>query len=182
MRELDRNILSLALPSIIQNITVPLLGLVDLTIVGHFGSAKAMGAIAVGSMIFNVIYWLLGFLRMGTSGLTSQAYGRRDVEDARRLLRRVLSIACSLGVLLIAVQWPLGWLAMRVIHPSADVVPLANLYFNICIWGAPAVLGLYGLNGWFIGMQDTRTPLYVAIAQNLLNIVASLSLRLSASS
>ena len=104
MRELDRNILSLALPSIIQNITVPLLGLVDLTIVGHFGSAKAMGAIAVGSMIFNVIYWLLGFLRMGTSGLTSQAYGRRDVEDARRLLRRVLSIACSLGVLLVAVQ------------------------------------------------------------------------------
>lgn len=91
------------------------------------------------------------------------------------LLRRVLSIACSLGVLLIAVQWPLGWLAMRVIHPSADVVPLADLYFNICIWGAPAVLGLYGLNGWFIGMQDTRTPLYVAIAQNLLNIVASLS-------
>lgn len=175
MRELDRNILSLALPSIIQNITVPLLGLVDLTIVGHFGSAKAMGAIAVGSMIFNVIYWLLGFLRMGTSGLTSQAYGRRDVEDARRLLRRVLSIAYSLGVLLIAVQWPLGWLAMRVIHPSADVVPLADLYFYICIWGAPAVLGLYGLNGWFIGMQDTRTPLYVAIAQNLLNIVASLS-------
>ena len=95
MRELDRNILSLALPSIIQNITVPLLGLVDLTIVGHFGSAKAMGAIAVGSMIFNVIYWLLGFLRMGTSGLTSQAYGRRDVEDARRLLRRVLSIAST---------------------------------------------------------------------------------------
>jgi MATE family multidrug resistance protein len=175
MRPLDRNILSLALPSIIQNVTVPLLGLVDLTIVGHLGSAKAMGAIAVGSMIFNVIYWLLGFLRMGTSGLTSQAYGRRDVADARRLLCRVLLIAFSLGLLLVAAQWPLGWLALRVIHPSADVVPLARLYFNICIWGAPAVLGLYGLNGWFIGMQDTRTPLYVAIAQNLLNIVASLS-------
>lgn len=175
MLPLDRRILSLALPSIIQNVTVPLLGLVDLTIVGHLGSARAMGAIAVGSMIFNVIYWLLGFLRMGTSGLTSQAYGRNDAADARRLLRRVLTISIALGLLLILVQWPLCWLAMRVIHPSADVVPLARLYFDICIWGAPAVLALYGLNGWFVGMQDTRTPLYVAIAQNLINIVASLS-------
>lgn len=175
MRRIDHRILSLALPSIIQNVTVPLLGLVDMTIVGHLGSAQAMGAIAVGSMVFNVIYWLLGFLRMGTSGLTSQAYGRNDVADARRLLRRVLLLSSALGLTLIALQWPLGWLAMRVIHPSADVVPMARLYFNICIWGAPAVLGLYGLNGWFIGLQDTRTPLYVAVAQNLLNIVASLS-------
>lgn len=175
MRSLDRRILSLALPSIIQNVTVPLLGLVDLTIVGHLGSTRAMGAIAVGTMMFNVIYWLLGFLRMGTSGLTSQAYGRNDAADARRLLRRVLLIALSLGLLLIIAQWPICWLAMRVIHPSAEVVPLARLYFSICIWGAPAVLGLYGLNGWFVGMQDTRTPLYVAVAQNLLNIVASLS-------
>lgn len=175
MRRIDHRILSLALPSIIQNVTVPLLGLVDMTIVGHLGSAQAMGAIAVGSMVFNVIYWLLGFLRMGTSGLTSQAYGRNDVADARRLLRRVLLLSSALGLTLIALQWPLGWLAMRVIHPSADVVPMARLYFNICIWGAPAVLGLYGLNGWFVGMQDTRTPLYVAVAQNVLNIAASLS-------
>ena len=175
MLSTDRRILSLALPSIVQNVTVPLLGLADLTIVGHLGSARAMGAIAVGSMVFNVIYWLLGFLRMGTSGLTSQAYGRNDAADARRLLRRVLLISLALGLLLIIGQWPLRWLAMRVIHPSAGVVPLASLYFSICIWGAPAVLGLYGLNGWFVGMQDTRTPLYVAVAQNVLNIAASLS-------
>ena len=109
-----------------MNVTVPLLGLADLTIVGHLGSARAMGAIAVGSMVFNVIYWLLGFLRMGTSGLTSQAYGRNDAADARRLLRRVLLISLALGLLLIIGQWPLRWLAMRVIHPSAGVVPLAS--------------------------------------------------------
>ncbi|MGI6232333.1 MAG: MATE family efflux transporter [Prevotella sp.] len=174
MRSTDRQILSLAIPSIVQNITVPLLGLVDLTIVGHFGSASAIGAIAVGSMIFNVIYWLLGFLRMGTSGLTSQAYGRGDIIDARRLLKRALTLALLLGLTFLLLQQPLGWAALRIIHPSSEVLPLANIYFDVCIWGAPAVLGLYSLNGWFIGLQDTRTPLFVAIFQNLLNILASL--------
>jgi MATE family multidrug resistance protein len=174
MRSTDHQILALAVPSIIQNITVPLLGLVDLTIVGHFGSASAIGAIAVGSMIFNVAYWLLGFLRMGTSGLTSQAYGRGDTPDARRLLRRALLLALLLGLSLLLLQRPFGWAALRVIHPSQEVLPLASLYFDVCIWGAPAVLGLYSLNGWFIGLQDTRTPLFVAIFQNLLNILASL--------
>lgn len=174
MQAIDKKILHLALPSIVQNITVPLLGLVDLTIVGHFGSAQAIAAIAVGSMIFNVLYWLLGFLRMGTSGLTAQGWGREDWDDVRRLLRRALLLGLGLGLALIALQIPLGWTALTVIHPSDSVRPLAHLYFSVCIWGAPAVLALYSLNGWFIGTQDTRTPLYVAIAQNIINIIASL--------
>lgn len=174
MQAIDKKILHLALPSIIQNITVPLLGLIDLTIVGHFGSAQAIAAIAVGSMVFNVLYWLLGFLRMGTSGLTAQAWGRSDTADVRRLLRRALLLGLGLGLALLILQVPLGWGALTVIHPSEAVRPLARLYFSVCIWGAPAVLALYSLNGWFVGTQDTRTPLYVAVAQNLINIVASL--------
>lgn len=176
MNQFDKQILSLAIPSIVQNVTVPLLGLVDLTIVGHFGSASALGAIAVGSMIFNVVYWLLGFLRMGTSGLTSQAYGREDLADVCRLQLRSLTLALGIGMSLVLLQWPVRWLALSVIHPSAAVWPLAALYFDICIWGAPAMLGLFSLNGWFIGSQDTRTPLFVAVSQNLVNIVASLTL------
>jgi MATE family multidrug resistance protein len=175
MNPFDKQILSLALPSILQNITVPLLGLVDLTIVGHLGSTSALGAIAVGTTVFNVVYWLLGFLRMGTSGLTSQAYGRENIVDVVSLRNRSLKIALAIGFLLVVFQVPLLWAAMAVIHPSASVVPLARLYCSICIWGAPAVLGLFCLNGWFIGLQDTRTPLYVAVAQNLINIAASLT-------
>lgn len=171
-----KQIFRLALPSIISNITVPLLGLVDLAIVGHMGNIVYIGAIAVGTMIFNVIYWLFGFLRMGTSGMTSQAFGQNDMAEVMRLLLRSLMIAMGIALLLLVFQIPLRWLTLAIIHPSAQILHEVSVYFSICIWGAPAILGMYGLTGWFIGMQNTRWPMYVAIFQNIVNIVMSLTL------
>ena len=173
---MNKRILQLAVPSIISNITVPLLGLVDVAIVGHIGDAAYIGAIAVGSMLFNVIYWLFGFLRMGTSGMTSQALGRRDLPEVMRLLIRSLSIGVGIGLLFFILQrWLIGC-GLWAMSPEADVVELARRYCYVCIWGAPAVLGLYGFTGWFIGMQNTRIPMVVSLTQNVVNIIASLVL------
>ncbi len=174
MKPIDKDILSLAIPSIVSNVTVPLLGLVDLAIAGHIGSARFIAAISVGSMIFNVIYWLMGFLRMGTSGMTGQAYGACDTYGIKLLLRRSLSLSLVIAATFLLLQWPLREVSLAMIHPSADVWSLASTYFNIVIWGAPAMLSLYSLNGWYIGMQDTRVPMFVAIFQNIVNIIASL--------
>ena len=172
----DRQILQIALPSIVSNITVPLLGLVDVAIVGHMGSAAFIGAVAVGSMIFNLVYWLFGFLRMGTSGMTSQALGRRDLTEVASLLARSLSMALGIALLFIVLQSPMKWAAFALIGPTADVAPYASAYFDIVIWGAPASLGLFSLMGWFIGMQNTRFPMFISIMQNVVNILASLTL------
>ena len=172
----DRQILQIALPSIVSNITVPLLGLVDVAIVGHMGSAAFIGAVAVGSMIFNLVYWLFGFLRMGTSGMTSQALGRRDLTEVASLLARSLSMALGLALLFIVLQAPMKWAAFALIGPTADVAPYASAYFDIVIWGAPASLALFSLMGWFIGMQNTRFPMFISIMQNVVNILASLTL------
>ena len=174
MHSIHHEILRLALPSIISNITVPLLGLVDLTIVGHLGSEVYIGAIAVGTMIFNVLYWLLGFLRMGNSGMTSQAFGRRDEQAVRTILVRSLLIAIGMGVLFIVLQRPLCDVALWVMHPSAEIAAAAHTYFAICIWSAPAMLALYALNGWFVGLQTTKVPMFIALFQNVVNILLSL--------
>ena len=176
MKHLDRQILNLALPSIVSNITVPLLGLCDVAIMGHVGGASHIGAIAVGSMIFNVMYWLFGFLRMGTSGLTSQALGARRLKDAAVMLRRSLLVALAAGLAIVILQWPLQQLTFFLMQPTDDVNALCIPYSYICIWGAPAVLGLYALTGWYIGMQNTRIPMLIAIGQNIANIGASLFL------
>ncbi len=189
-RRMNREILRLAVPSIITNITVPLLGVVDVAIMGHMGDARFIGAIAVGSMIFNVMYWLCGFLRMGTSGLTAQAYGREHAKRGARalsthpasfkhsptnqILRKSLATGLGIGLLIVALQWPLRLLSLWLMGPSAEVADLVVPYYNICVWGAPAVLGLYSMTGWFIGMQNTRIPMMIAIGQNIVNIVASL--------
>lgn len=169
----DRQILKLAIPAIVSNITVPLLGLVDLAIVGHIGNETLIGAIAVGSMIFNVIYWVFGFLRMGTSGLTAQALGRGDHIAIRSLLAQSILIGFAIALFFVVFQMPVRWLAITVMHPSLEVTPYVRTYFNICIYGAPAMLCLYGISGWFIGMQDTRSPMVVSISQNVINILAS---------
>jgi hypothetical protein len=152
------------------------LGLVDLSIVGHIGNEDYISAIAVGSMIFNVMYWLLGFLRMGTSGMTSQAFGREDTMECIRILVRSLTIGLAFGLLFILTQSGLEWGLLRLMNTPEASWEYVTTYFQIVIWGAPAMLGLYSLTGWFIGMQDTRTPMVVAILQNLVNILASLSL------
>ena len=172
----DRQILLIALPSIVANITVPLLGMIDVAIVGHMGSPVYIGAVAVGSMIFNLVYWLFGFLRMGSSGMTSQALGRRDFAEVTRILVRSTTIAFSIALLLIILQIPMKWASFALIGPTKDVVPYAETYFHIVIWGAPAVLGLYSLSGWFIGMQNTRFPMFISIIQNIVNILTSLTL------
>ena len=176
MNQRDRQILQIALPSIVSNITVPLLGMIDVAIVGHMGSPVYIGAVAVGSMIFNLVYWLFGFLRMGSSGLTAQALGRRDFTEVTRLLVRSVSIALGIALLLILFQVPLKWLMFWLIGPTSDVVPFASTYFNIVIWGAPASLALFSLMGWYIGMQNTRFPMLISIIQNIVNILASLTL------
>lgn len=173
---IDRDILRIALPSIVSNITVPLLGLMDVAITGHLGAASYIGAIAIGSMVFNVMYWLFGFLRMGSSGLTSQALGRRDLQGVVSLLVRAEVIAIVIALAFLLFAWPLRMLADLIMSPSAEVRPLFHTYFNICIWGAPASLGLYSLSGWFIGMQNSRSPMVVAIFQNVVNMVVSLFL------
>lgn len=172
---MNKKILQLAIPSIVSNITVPLLGLIDVAIVGHLGSAAYIGAIAVGGMLFNIIYWLFGFLRMGTSGMTSQAFGQRDLKEVTRVLLRVVGVGLFIALCLLLLQYPIRKIAFFLIDATLEVRELATVYFNICVWGAPAVLGLYGFAGWFIGMQNSRFPMFIAVTQNVVNIVASLS-------
>ncbi len=173
---MHRLILQIALPSIISNITVPLLALADTAIAGHLGAASYIGAIAIGGMIFNMIYWLFGFLRMGTGGLTAQAYGAGNQTEALRILLRSLSVAAVVSSLLIVLQQPLADLAFSMISTTPEVEKQARIYYTLLIGGAPAVLGLYSMTGWFLGMQNARIPMYIAIVQNLVNIGISLSL------
>ena len=172
----NREILHIAVPSIVSNITVPLLGLIDVTIVGHLGAASYIGAIAVGGMLFNIIYWIFGFLRMGTGGMTSQAYGRGDEAEMMRLLTRSTGVGMFIALTLIVLQYPIEQIAFTLIDSTPEVERLASTYFRICIWGAPAVLGLYSFSGWFIGMQNSRFPMFIAITQNIVNILVSLVL------
>lgn len=172
----NKDVLRLALPAIVNNVTVPLLGLCDTAIAGHLGSASYIGAMAVGAMMLNVIYWLCGFLRMGTSGLTAQAYGARDDEMSRDVLVKSFVIAGSLSLLSIVLQSPLLAILLSVIGPDADVRDLAAQYFRICIWAAPAQLGVMAASGWFIGRQNTVVPMAVAVGVNVVNIALSLTL------
>ena len=176
MRDIDKQIFGLAIPAVVTNITVPLLGMADLAIVGHMGNAVYIGAVAVGSMMFNVIYWIFGFLRMGTSGLTAQALGANDHRQVRHLLRQSITAALIIATLMIVCQRAIFNATTLIMQPDDTVTATVDTYFSICVWGAPAVMGLYSLTGWFIGMQNTRTPMYVSIAQNITNLLVSITL------
>ena len=176
MKKTDKQILDIAVPSIVSNITVPLLGLVDVAITGHLGAASYIGAIALGGMLFNIIYWIFGFIRMGTSGLTAQSLGRGDTENVIRMLARSIAIAFAIALALLVLQVPLRELGLLIMQPTEEVRLLTTTYYNICIWGAPATLGLFALTGWFIGMQNSRIPMVIAITQNVVNIMVSLVL------
>lgn len=170
---MNRQILHIALPSIISNITVPLLALVDTTIVGHLGSASYIAAIALGGMIFNMIYWLFNFLRMGTGGLTAQAYGANQHQATSYILLRSLTIAGGIALTLLLLQRPIFQVTFHFVTATTEVRSLASIYFNILIWGAPAMLALYSFTGWFLGMQNARIPMCIAITQNVVNIAVS---------
>lgn len=171
---MNKEILRIALPAIVANITIPLLGLLDTAIAGHLGNATMIGAIAVGSMLFNFIYWNFGFLRMGTSGMTAQAYGRKDLNGSARLLQQSSVLALAIALAIIVLQWPLQWLGFTVIGPSDDVLQLALTYFYIVVWGAPPTLMMMSIKGWLLGMQDSKGAMYISIWVNVANIVASL--------
>ena len=162
------------MPSIVSNITVPLLGMIDLAITGHLGNQSFIGAIAVGSMLFNIMYWMFGFLRMGTSGLTAQAFGESNKEKITETLYQGVTVSAAISLLLLVLS-PLIFIgAMEFIAPSPEVRELVGKYFRICVVGIPASLLLFVLNGWYIGMQNTRIPMTIAISQNILNILASI--------
>ena len=166
----NREILRLAVPNVISNITIPLLGMVDMAVAGRLGSEATIGALAVGTSTFNFIYWNCAFIRMGTSGLTAQAYGaRREQECANNLVRGVV-VALLLALTLLIFRKPVGTLALRLMGGSSDVQALAGEYFFHRIWAAPASIALFAMQGWFIGMQDSRTPMYTALLSNVINI------------
>lgn len=176
MRKIDLDILSIALPSIVANITTPLLGLVDMAIVGHMGSAVYMAAIALGGTMFSMIYWVFAFLRMGTSGMTAQAVGAGDVAQRDASLYRAMTVAMCIGVSLIALQAPVRELMLRFLGGDDATALFAARYFDVLIYGAPATMGLYVVNGWMIGVQNSRLTMWTSLIINVVNIASSLVL------
>lgn len=168
---MNRTVLRLAIPNIISNLSVPLLGAVDTALVGNLDQVWYLGALAIGSVIFNFVFWGFGFLRMGTTGLTAQGYGREDSKEIFLILVRVQMIALVIGILILLLQTPILSLSLLLIQSSEEVARYTKVYYDIRIYTAPATLALYGLNGWFLGMQNATYPMVITIVMNLLNIV-----------
>ena len=173
MKSLNSQILRLAIPSILANITIPLVGIVDTAIVGHIANATYIGGIAIGTMLFDLLYWNFGFLRVGTSGMTAQAYGRGDGVECARLLTQSVSIALIGAVVLWLIQWLFVTAVLAIVPCSTEVAAFAREYFFIRIWAAPATLSLMAFKGWFIGMQDTVSPMITDIVVNVVNMTVS---------
>ena len=179
-KRLNKEILRLAIPSILANITVPIVGMADIAIAGHLGesgqTAVMIGAIAIGSMLFDLLYWNFAFLRAGTGGMTAQAFGQNDRKECAKILSRALTIAIACSIFLLAIQWIFIKGAFLVLDCSPEVSELARRYFFIRIWAAPATLSLMAVKGWFIGMQDSISPMITDILVNVLNVSLSLTL------
>ena len=168
---MNREIFRIAIPNIISSITVPLMGIFSTAIAGHTGdSAATIGALAVGVSIFNFIYWNCSFIRMGTSGITAQAFGAQDFETTTAMLIRAVGISAALGVLVLLLQYPLGELSIWIMNGSQMV----SDYFYARIWAVPAGIMLFGLNGWFTGMQNAVIPMWTSIFINILHVLLSL--------
>ena len=170
---MNRQILRLAIPSILANITIPLVGLVDTAIVGHISDAHAIGGIAIGTMLFDLLYWNFGFLRVGTSGMTAQAFGRGDREQCARLFTQSVGIALIGAALIWLLQWLFVTVALAIVPCSAEVASFARDYFFVRVWAAPATLSLMAIKGWFIGMQDTVSPMITDMVVNVVNMAVS---------
>lgn len=171
---MNKKILKLAVPNIISGITIPLLGMADLAIAGKLGDFRYIGAIGIGVAIFNLIYWNFGFLRMGTSGFTAQAYGARNFKECTNILIRALIVALFCSIIIVAAQVPFGKGALYILNSSSETSTLALDYFKVRVWAAPATLALYACKGWFIGMQNSNTPMYIALTMNVINISTSI--------
>ena len=164
-------VLRIAAPIILANLSVPLLGFVDTAIMGHLPKAYFLGAVAIGATIIQFVYWGFGFLRMGTTGLTAQAYGANHTTDIRQNFQRAALLALLIGLLIWMVKSQIIDLSLYLFEASEEVEDLARIYFNIRVWSAPAALINYCLIGWFIGIQQTRIILILQIFMNLINII-----------
>lgn len=173
--KINREILRLSIPAIVSNITVPLLGLSDTAIAGHLDADFFIGAIAVGSMMFNATFWLFGFLRMGTTGLTALAFGKNDQREIRAVFSRAVVLGAAIGLALLALAMPLREMLMAAISPDESVRQLASDYYSVCILAAPALLATTAIQGWLFGMQTTLYPMIIAVSVNVINIAASFS-------
>lgn len=171
---MNRAILRLTIPNIVSNVTIPLLGMIDIAIAGRIGDDTTIGALAIGTAIFNFIYWNFAFLRMGTSGLAAQAYGAGDRKETADILGRSLVASLLIALLLLIFNRPIGRLAVTIMEGSPEVMSLAAEYFFARIWAAPAAISIFALHGWLTGMQDSVTPMVVSILGNIINIAASL--------
>jgi multidrug resistance protein, MATE family len=171
---LNRRILSLALPFLAANISIPLLGLVDTAVLGHLDSEKYLGAIALGGMIFNFLFWGFSFLKMGTTGFTAQARGKEDPSQYSLMLKRGMILALIIGLAVIVFHRPLWMLASVLLRGSPEVISMAQEYYSVRIFSAPAVFMLYVLAGWFLGMQNAVYVLYITILENVSNIIFNL--------
>ena len=180
MRAINQSIIKLAIPSILANITVPIVGMVDIAIAGHLDTSAAtmIGGIAIGSMLFDLLYWNFGFLRVGTGGLAAQAYGRGDRRECARILTRALGMSLAIALVLLALQWIFVKAAFLVVDCTPQVRDLASKYFFIRIWAAPATLSLMALKGWFIGMQDSVSAMVADVTVNGVNVLMSFVLAL----
>ena len=171
---MNRTVLKLAIPSIFANITVPLVGMADTAIAGRLGDATVLGGIAIASMLFDLLYWNMGFLRVGTGGMVAQAYGRGDYKDAMSTFALGITTALAFAFLFIVCQWVYVEAAFHFIECSPGIEALAREYFFIRIWAAPATLSLNVFKGFFIGMQNAVSPMAVDITVNVTNIAASI--------
>ncbi|GAB1374539.1 hypothetical protein MASR1M46_14250 [Bacteroidales bacterium] len=171
---MNKKILKLAGPSILANITVPLVGMADLAIAGRLGDAAAIGGVAIGTMLFDLLYWNLGFLRVGTGGKAAQAYGRRDFRESMNILVQSLGTALVAAMFLLAIQYVYIVGAFAILDTTPVVEQMAREYFFIRIWAAPATLSLFSFKGWFIGMQNTVSPMITDIIVNVSNVLLSI--------
>ena len=177
---INKDILKLAIPSILANITVPIVGMVDIAVAGHLAGevATMIGGIAIGTMLFDLLYWNFGFLRVGTGGLTAQAYGRKDMHECAKILTRAIGVSLAFALALIAIQWIFVKAAFMVVDCTPQVQELASKYFFIRIWAAPATLSLMAFKGWFIGMQDSVSTMVIDFVVNGMNVLMSIVLAL----
>ncbi len=164
-------VLKIAVPIVISNATVPILGAVDTGVVGQLGDPAAIGAVGTGAVLLTAFYWMFSFLRMGTVGLTSQALGAGDRAEADALLSRALLIGLGAGTIFVVAQVPLFWLGFQVSPASPEVEGLARAYMEIRIWSAPAAIALLGITGWLIAAERTRGVLVLQLWMNGLNVV-----------
>ena len=169
---INREILRLAVPNILSNVSVPLISSVDTALMGRLGELH-LGAIGLGALVFNFIYWNFGFLRMGTTGISAQAYGAADRRRMVHTLLRALGIAWGLALLILVLQQPIARLAFQLLEVNAEQRPLVELYWRIRVWDAPATLGLLALLGWFFGMQNATFPLVLTVVIAAVNTTLS---------